>query len=93
VCAEKPEVSVKLNTQTATVRVLQDAVLKGGFGMVAPDVEIDDGKGTIVISSEEDETEENLPHILCDFGIVHGTRLKADDFLQNYQLIVNIVHR
>jgi ubiquitin-like 1-activating enzyme E1 B len=92
VCAEKPEVSVKLNTQTATVRVLQDAVLKGGFGMVAPDVEIDDGKGTIVISSEEDETEENLPHILCDFGIVHGTRLKADDFLQNYQLIVNIVH-
>ena len=39
------KVSVKLNTQTATVRVLQDAVLKGGFGMVAPDVEIDDGKG------------------------------------------------
>lgn len=32
-------------------------ILKGALGMVAPDVEIDDGKGTIIISSEEGETE------------------------------------
>ena len=32
-------------------------ILKQALGMVAPDVEIDDGKGTIMISSEEGETE------------------------------------
>lgn len=32
-------------------------ILKTHFGMVAPDVEIDDGKGTILVSSEEGETE------------------------------------
>ena len=36
---------MKLNTKSVTVKVLQDVVLKGSFGMVAPDVEIDDGKG------------------------------------------------
>lgn len=32
-------------------------ILKERFGMVAPDVQIEDGKGTILISSEEGETE------------------------------------
>lgn len=32
-------------------------ILKEKFGMVAPDVQIEDGKGTILISSEEGETE------------------------------------
>ena len=32
-------------------------VLKSSLGMVAPDVEIADGKGTILISSEEGETQ------------------------------------
>ena len=31
-------------------------ILKGYFDMLAPDVELDDGKGTILISSEEGET-------------------------------------
>lgn len=31
--------------------------MKEKFAMVAPDVQIDDGKGTILISSEEGETE------------------------------------
>ena len=35
-------------------------VLKIALGMVAPDVEIDDGQGTIMISSEEGETEGNF---------------------------------
>lgn len=30
--------------------------MKERFGMVAPDVQIEDGKGTILISSEEGET-------------------------------------
>lgn len=32
-------------------------ILKQRLHMVAPDVEIDDNKGTIIISSEEGETE------------------------------------
>ena len=31
--------------------------MKVQFGMVAPDVEIDDGRGTILISSEAGETD------------------------------------
>jgi hypothetical protein len=31
--------------------------VKEKFAMVAPDVQIEDGKGTILISSEEGETE------------------------------------
>jgi ubiquitin-like 1-activating enzyme E1 B len=29
---------------------------------------------------------------LSEFGIKDGTRLTADDFLQNYTLIINIIH-
>ena len=36
---------------------------------------------------------ENLPHPLSVFGIKNGTRLKTDDFLQNYQLCLTIIHR
>lgn len=79
--------------------------------MVAPDVEIDNGKGTILISSEEGETEgihstlykdvdrshpptpDNLPHRLAEFGVGDGCRLKCDDFLQNFELTVIILHR
>lgn len=80
--------------------------------MLAPDVDIQDGKGTILISSEEGETDgewmdgchcmcnclhtvvsENLSKCLAEFGIKDGTRLTADDFLQNYTLIINVIHR
>lgn len=91
--------------------------------MVAPDVQIEDGKGTILISSEEGETEgepavyqqtcrerftaclfpyfyqpffplfvANNSKLLSDFGIRNGSRLQADDFLQDYTLLVNVVH-
>lgn len=72
--------SLKLNVGSLTVKTLRDFVLKEQFGMVAPDVEIEDGKGgggcgfmvahslhspvsllsvpgTILLSSEEGETE------------------------------------
>ncbi|TKS73033.1 SUMO-activating enzyme subunit 2 [Collichthys lucidus] len=58
VCASKPEVTVKLNVHKTMVLSLQDRILKERFGMVAPDVQIEDGKGTILISSEEGETED-----------------------------------
>ncbi|NWR01788.1 SAE2 enzyme, partial [Sylvia borin] len=62
------------------------------FAMVAPDVQIEDGKGTILISSEEGETEANNHRKLSDFGIRNGTRLQADDFLQDYTLLINVLH-
>uniref|UniRef100_H3CA92 SUMO-activating enzyme subunit 2 n=1 Tax=Tetraodon nigroviridis TaxID=99883 RepID=H3CA92_TETNG len=92
VCVSKPEVTVKLNVHKTTVLSLQDKILKERFGMVAPDVQIEDGKGTILISSEEGETEANNNKWLSDFGIRNGSRLQADDFLQDYTLLVNVLH-
>ncbi|TTS49333.1 SUMO-activating enzyme subunit 2 [Bagarius yarrelli] len=92
VCASKPEVTVKLNVHKVIVQTLQDRILKERFGMVAPDVQIEDGKGTILISSEEGETEANNCKLLSDFGIRNGSRLQADDFHQDYTLLVNVVH-
>lgn len=91
VCSPKPEVSVKLNTKTMTVKCLEEKLFKAGLGMIAPDVEIDDGKGSIIISSEEGETAGNSTKTLTFFGISGGSRLKADDFLQNYELVVNLI--
>uniref|UniRef100_A0AAQ4NTY4 SUMO-activating enzyme subunit 2 n=1 Tax=Gasterosteus aculeatus aculeatus TaxID=481459 RepID=A0AAQ4NTY4_GASAC len=92
VCASQPEVTVKLNVHKTTVLSLQDRILKERFGMVAPDVQIEDGKGTILISSEEGETETNNSKSLADFGIRNGSRLQVDDFLQDYALLVNVLH-
>ncbi|XP_040266481.1 SUMO-activating enzyme subunit 2 [Bufo bufo] len=92
VCANRPEVTVKLNVHKVTVESLQDKIIKEKFGMVAPDVQIEDGKGTILISSEAGETEANNNRHLSDFGIRNGTRLQADDFLQDYTLLINVLH-
>lgn len=92
VCVSKPEVTVKLNVHKTMVLSLQDRILKERFGMVAPDVQIEDGKGTILISSEEGETEANNNKFLSDFGIRNGSRLQVDDFLQDYTLLVNVLH-
>uniref|UniRef100_A0A8C7NY01 SUMO-activating enzyme subunit 2 n=1 Tax=Oncorhynchus mykiss TaxID=8022 RepID=A0A8C7NY01_ONCMY len=92
VCASKPEVTVKLNVHKTLVLALQDKILKEKFGMVAPDVQIEDGKGTILISSEEGETEANNCKFLSDFAIRNGSRLQVDDFLQDYTLLVNVIH-
>lgn len=92
VCAPRPEAIVRLNVKTFTLHVFQDLVLKGHFGVVAPDVELEDGKGTILLSSEEGETEENLTKTLGYFGVNSGTRLHVDDFLQNYKLVITILH-
>lgn len=92
VCSLKPEVTVMMDCYKVTVKSLEEKLLKHIFGVVAPDVEIEDGKGTILISSEEGETEQNNSKFLKDFGLCNGSRLKVDDFHQNYELVVNILH-
>ena len=47
-----------------TVQAFLDKVLKGALNMLSPDVMVDDGKGTVLISSEEDETEDNMNKVL-----------------------------
>jgi len=91
VCCEKPEVNVKLNMETFTIKMFEERILKGALNMVAPDAEID-GKGVILISSEEGETECNNNKFLKDFGLVDGNVLTCDDFLQNYNLKVYLWH-
>ena len=49
------------------------------------------GKGVILISSEEGETDCNNDKFLKDFGLVDGNVLVCDDFLQNYKLKVGLI--
>jgi len=91
VCSEKPEVNVMLNMETTTIKVLEERVLKASLNMVAPDVEIE-GRGVILISSEEGETECNNDKVLKDFGLADGSILACDDFLQNYNLKMFLYH-
>ncbi|XP_043471679.1 SUMO-activating enzyme subunit 2 [Leptopilina heterotoma] len=92
VCAPMPQATLAADTTKMTVKELEESVLKGRMNMIAPDVMID-GKGVVVISSEEGETEENNDKLLKDIGIVDGTILKVDDFNQNYSLTVTVVQR
>jgi ubiquitin-like 1-activating enzyme E1 B len=61
--------------------------VQGNLNMIAPDVEVE-GKGIILISSEEGETEANNDKFLKDLGLVDGSILTCDDFLQSYTLKV-----
>uniref|UniRef100_A0AAG5D958 SUMO-activating enzyme subunit n=1 Tax=Anopheles atroparvus TaxID=41427 RepID=A0AAG5D958_ANOAO len=92
VCAAKPEVVLKVDTKNVTVRELRDDILIKALNMVSPDVTLD-GTSTIVISSEEGETDCNDDKKLVELNIVDGCVLKADDFLQNYELSITILHK
>lgn len=92
VCADKPEAVLKVDTTAVTVKELRDEILIKEMNMVKPDVMLD-GLGTIVISSEEGETDCNEDKLLKDLRIVDGCVLKVDDFFQNYELTITIIHR
>ncbi|KAI4487070.1 hypothetical protein M0802_012059 [Mischocyttarus mexicanus] len=92
VCAPMPHAILITDTYKMTIKQLDELVLKERLNMISPDVMID-GQGTIVISSEEDETKENNDKTLKQIGLKDGTILKVDDFLQNYVLKITIVHK
>lgn len=91
VCSPQPFVNVFVNVEKMTVKEFETDILKKHLNMVAPDVVVD-GKGVVVISSEEGETEANNDKVLLKLGIVDGGILKCDDFLQNYELTVAVNH-
>lgn len=92
VCSNcKPEVLLKINTKTTTVKELKEKVLLEKLTMETPEV-ILDGKGLIVVSSEEDEAELNDDKLLEELGIVDGCVLKVDDFDQNFEIRIVIIH-
>lgn len=59
--------------------------------MSAPDVELNDGSGTIIISSE-DEGLKNKDKPLKFFKVEDGTRLRCEDFLQGFSIVITITH-
>ncbi|KAF2882494.1 hypothetical protein ILUMI_23678 [Ignelater luminosus] len=91
VCSPQPYVGVSVNVDVMTVKEFETEILKKTLNMIAPDA-ILDGKGVFVISSEEGETEANNDKKLSELGIVDGSILKVDDFLQNYNLTIGVNH-
>lgn len=91
VCSPKPEVTLLLNVNKMTVKELEESVLKKSLNMIAPDV-ICQAKQLVLISSEEGETEVNNDKKLAELGIIDGSMLQVDDFLQNYELSITINH-
>lgn len=86
VCAAKPEVHIKLDMKTFTLRSFEERIMKGSLNMVAPDAEIE-GKGVVLISSDPEEREEALlDKVLAVVGLADGSVISCDDFLQNYNL-------
>ena len=86
-CAEKPEVSVRLNLEKVTLKTLEERILKGDLAMVAPDAEIE-GKGVVLVSSEDDGEVDGAckDKPLNEFGLTDGSILSCDDFLQDYNV-------
>lgn len=91
VCAAEPAIHLKVDTKKMKIKEFRDEILIKTLNMVNPDV-IVDAKGVVVISSEEGETECNENKLMSEMEIVDGVLLKCDDFFQNYELSIIIMH-
>ncbi|XP_055702932.1 SUMO-activating enzyme subunit 2 [Phlebotomus papatasi] len=91
VCSVKPQVIVRVNVAEMLIGDFRKSVLLEKLGTKTPDV-ILDGKGSIVISSEEGDEDLNDEKLLQEMGIVDGCILKVDDFQDNNQITLVIVN-
>nr|XP_014085145.2 SUMO-activating enzyme subunit 2 [Bactrocera oleae] len=91
VCSSEPAVHIRIDTKRMRIKDFRDDVLIKTLNMVNPDV-VEPNKGIVVISSEEGETECNEEKLMSEMGIVDGVVLKCDDFFQNYELEVIVIH-
>ncbi|XP_071451101.1 SUMO-activating enzyme subunit 2 isoform X2 [Hetaerina americana] len=92
ICSPKHMVTLCVDVNKMTVGALEELVLKKGLHMVAPDMMIH-GQDSVLISSEDEELNENKSKTLADCKITDGTILDCDDFLQNYDLSITVCHR
>ncbi|XP_067645461.1 SUMO-activating enzyme subunit 2 [Eurosta solidaginis] len=91
VCSSEPAVHIRIDTKRMRIKDFRDDVLIKTLNMVNPDV-VEPNKGIVIISSEEGETESNEEKLMSEMGIVDGVVLKCDDFFQNYELDVIVIH-
>lgn len=91
VCASDPAITLRIDTKRIQIKAFRDDVLIKTLNMVNPDVTVE-STGSILISSEEGETESNETKLLSEMNIVDGVILKCDDFFQSYELSIIIVH-
>uniref|UniRef100_A0A1L8DST4 SUMO-activating enzyme subunit n=1 Tax=Nyssomyia neivai TaxID=330878 RepID=A0A1L8DST4_9DIPT len=91
VCTVKPQVVVRVNVTKMLIGDFRKGVLLDKLATKTPDV-ILDGKGSIVISSEEGDEDLNDEKYLQDMGIVDGCILKVDDFHDGNQFTLVIVN-
>ncbi|VDL95114.1 unnamed protein product [Schistocephalus solidus] len=90
VCSQGPARELQLVCFPEHMRLcsLRDDVLVRRLGMLAPDVEID-GRGVILISSDEEETKDIENKTLADF-LHPSCRLRCDDFRQSMTFYLRI---
>ncbi|OQV22415.1 SUMO-activating enzyme subunit 2 [Hypsibius exemplaris] len=90
-CSERVEIGIKLRIASITVKEFEEKVVKGYLKMSAPDVELDDASGKIIISSDDAGEGKNRDKPLAFFGIQDGTRLKCEDsLLDDYEVTVTL---
>ena len=92
VCSAKKEVTVLVDIKSMKLIDFQNEILIKSLNMTAPDAILMD-KNVFILSSEEGETDFNNDKTLFEIGVIDGSILKVDDFLQNYELHVIIAHR
>lgn len=87
-CAEEPEAHVRLDLEKMTVRTFEEKILKKELTMISPDAEKTDGN-ILLTNDEECPTDQAIyEKTLKEVGLVDGTILKCEDFLQDYKVKV-----
>lgn len=93
VCSDGPTQEIRLYCSPMELKLIQlkDEILIKHLGMIAPDVQIE-GTGSIIISSDGDETKDIEQKTLFDFKIKGDGfhRLCCDDFRQNMTFFLRI---
>ncbi|KAM7533163.1 hypothetical protein Aperf_G00000122290 [Anoplocephala perfoliata] len=96
VCSDGPTPEIRLYCNPEELRLIQlkEEVLIKRLGMIAPDVEIE-GTGSIIISSDGDETKDIEQKTMADFQVTENGvhRLRCDDFRQSMTFFLRVFTR
>lgn len=93
VCSAKPQRTIGLDVTKMKISEFEESVLKATLNMSQMVDVMIESTGSVIISSEEGETEANNEKTLEELGVKNGVVLTADDYLQQYNLKIIIVHR